>query len=502
MTENPFRAALRQSHVPESSTLVIFGVTGDLSKRKLLPAVFGLWQDGLLGNAFSIIGVGRQKMSHLALRDVVKEALQSSQETVALEPEQLEKFTERLFYQYGNFDEDKVYQRISKQLDEIEEKHGKRQNALFYLATPPSLFEVISHGLGQMNLNGEQGGWRRLIVEKPFGNDIQSARKLNQSIHQVWNEEQVYRIDHYLGKETVQNLMAIRFGNAIFEPLWNRSYVDHVQITAAEELGLEGRASYYEEAGVVRDMLQNHLLQLFALTAMEPPAAMNAQAIRDEKVKVLKAVKAIPANRVDQVAVRGQYGEGFLYGEAVPSYQAEPDVQEQSDTPTYVALKLEVDNWRWQGVPFFLRTGKRMPKKVTEIAVVFKKPPLGMFPGGLERNVLAFRIQPDEGVSLKFSSKTPGQDMILREVVMDFRYDTFGAELKSPYSRLLLDALLGDATLFPREDEVDHAWQLVSGILKAWDQQPAPEFPNYSAGSWGPKAAEELMGKGRRWRRI
>lgn len=505
--QNPFRALMRRNRAPEPATLVIFGATGDLSRRKLLPAVFGLWQDGLLGSAFNIVGVGRQEMTDEQFKDYAIQALKDSKETDAIQPGSLEKFRELLYYEFGDFAGDEVYAKLGRELDRAEEAHGGRKNALFYLSTPPSLFEPISNGLGRLDLADQSEGWRRLVIEKPFGRDLASARDLNDAIHRVWDESQVYRIDHYLGKETVQNLMAIRFGNAIFEPLWNRGYVDHVQITASEDLGLEGRAGYYEEAGVVRDMLQNHLMQLFALTAMEPPAAFDADAIRDEKVKVLRAVKEIPSGRVKSVAVRGQYGPGTMYGEKVPGYREEPNVKEGSVTPTYVALKLEVDNWRWQGVPFFLRTGKRLPKKVTEIAVVFKRPPLGIFPGGLERNVLAFRIQPDEGVSLKFSSKTPGQEMVLREVVMDFRYDAFGAQLESPYSRLLLDAMLGDATLFPREDEVDLAWQIVSGILDVWEAEPGrrekgPDFPNYTAGTWGPDEADELMGDDRRWRRL
>ncbi|MGY2892039.1 glucose-6-phosphate 1-dehydrogenase [Deinococcus sp. UYEF24] len=501
-TPNPFRAGMRRSRAPEPATLVIFGVTGDLSRRKLLSAVFGLWQDGLLGSAFNIVGVGRQEMTDEQFRDYAAEALKTSKETDAIQPGNLEKFRELLYYEYGDFATDEVYDRVGQQLDEAENAHGGRKNAVFYLSTPPSLFEPISAGLGRLGLQDESEGWRRIIIEKPFGTTLETARHLNDAIHGVWDESQVYRIDHYLGKETVQNLMAIRFGNAIFEPIWNRSYVDHVQITAAEDLGLEGRAGYYEEAGIIRDMLQNHLMQLFTLVAMEPPVAFDEGAIRDEKVKVLRAVKPIPASQVKFSAVRGQYGPGTLAGERVPGYREEPGVAEGSSTPTFVAIKLEIENWRWQGVPFFIRTGKRLPKKVTEIAVVFKKPPLGLFPGGLERNVLAFRIQPDEGVSLKFSSKTPGQENQLREVTMDFRYDAFGAGLESPYSRLVLDAMLGDATLFPREDEVDHAWQLVSGMLEAWEGKVAAEFPNYAAGSWGPEAADELMGPDRRWRRL
>ena len=498
---NPFREGMRRKRAPEPCSLVIFGVTGDLAKRKLLPAVFGLWQDGQLGPGFSIVGVGRAPMDDAAFKQFVLDALTSSKETDAILEGSLERFAELLSYVGGEFNQAATYAGIGTALEKIETARGTGHNALFYLSTPPSLFEVISKALGEAGLANEQSGWRRLIIEKPFGTDLESALALNAEIHQFWNEEQVYRIDHYLGKETVQNVLAIRFGNLIFEPIWNRSYVEHVQITAAEDLGMEGRGGYYEEAGIVRDMLQNHLLQLFTLVAMEPPAAFDADAIRDEKVKVLRTVRPIPAARVPEVAVRGQYGPGTLYGERVPGYREEKNVAPDSMTPTYLALKLEVDNWRWKGTPFFLRTGKRLPKKVTEVAVVFRRPPLGLFPGGLERNVLAFRIQPDEGVSLKFSSKTPGQENSLREVVMDFRYDAFGAELESAYSRLLLDAMLGDATLFPREDEVERAWTLVSGILEAW-QAPDPALPNYAAGTWGPDAADALIGEGRRWRHL
>lgn len=498
---NPLRVGMRRKRAPEPCTLVIFGVTGDLAKRKLLPAVFGLWQDGQLGPGFSIVGVGRSPMTPEEFQAFAREALTTSKETDAIRDGNLERFVELVSYVSGEFGDAATYAGIGEQLSNIEASRGAGRNAVFYLSTPPSLFEVISKGIGEAGLSRETAGWRRLIIEKPFGHDLDSALALNAAIHEVWDEPQVYRIDHFLGKETVQNIMAIRFGNLIFEPIWNRSYVEHVQITAAEDLGMEGRGGYYEEAGVVRDMLQNHLLQLFTLVAMEPPVAFDADAIRDEKGKVLRAVKPIPASRVPEVAVRGQYASGTLYGERARGYREEEKVAPDSSTPTYLAVKLEVENWRWSGVPFFLRTGKRLPKKVTEIAVVFRRPPLDLFPGGVERNVLAFRIQPDEGVSLKFSSKTPGQENTLREVVMDFRYDAFGAELESPYSRLLLDAMLGDATLFPREDEVERAWRLVSGILEAWSA-PDANLPNYAAGTWGPDAADELLGEGRRWRHL
>lgn len=506
---NVFRTAMRRSRAPEPAILVIFGATGDLTKRKLIPAIFDLWQRNQLGTPFKLMGVGRQEIGDIEFAEQATKFLDDQPQ------DKLEEFRGLLCYEGGNLTEPAIYQRLALRLEQLQDKYGGPRNILFYLSTPPSLFQAISDGLGAAKLQNEEQGWRRIIIEKPFGNDLESARQLNKDIQAIWQEKQIFRIDHYLGKETVQNLMAIRFGNAIFEPIWNRSYVDHVQITAAEDLGLEGRAGYYENVGVVRDMLQNHLLQLFALTAMEPPTSSEADAIRDEKVKVLRSVRPLETQTVHENAVRGQYGAGNLYGEEVVSYRQEPDVNPHSMTPTYVALKLEINNWRWQGVPFFLRTGKRLPKKVTEIAVVFKRPPTGLFghqdplSNTFQRNVLAFRIQPDEGVSLKFSSKAPGQDMSLREVTMDFQYGSFGATLESPYSRLLMDALLGDATLFPRVDEVENAWQIVDPLLKVWDialdeasHMRSSYFPNYKAGTWGPTEADSLMGKTRRWRRL
>ncbi|WP_411675078.1 glucose-6-phosphate dehydrogenase [Deinococcus radiophilus] len=491
---NPFRDVMRRHAAPEPATLVVFGVTGDLARRKLLPAIFGLFQGGLLSSAVELLGVGRQEMSSGEFRQFVAEALRESSETDEIEEGSLASFLETLAYRSGDLAGEQVYADIR----EFCEGRGT-SNALFYLSLPPSLFITVSDGLAGQGLHEQTDGWRRLVIEKPFGRDLESARELQARLTRHWQESQIYRIDHYLGKETVQNLLAIRFGNAIFEPLWNRNLIDHVQITAAEDLGLEGRAGYYEEAGVVRDMLQNHLLQLLALTAMEPPAPGSPDALRDEKAKVFQAIGRITPEKADEVAVRGQYAAGTLYGERLSGYQDEEGVAEGSRTATYIAVRLEVDNWRWQGVPFFLRTGKRLPKKVTEIAVVFKRPPLSIFPN-VERNVLAFRIQPDEGVSLKLSSKTPGQEMELREVVMDFRYDAFGAPLESPYSRLLLDALTGDASLFPREEEVMESWRIVQGLLDAWEGQGQTE--RYTSGTWGPDAADELIGEDRRWRRL
>ncbi|MDO4264150.1 MAG: glucose-6-phosphate dehydrogenase [Deinococcus sp.] len=491
---NPFREVMRRQSAPEPATLVIFGVSGDLARRKLLPAIFGLFQDGLLSSAVQVLGVGRQEMTADEFRGFVEQALRESSETDEFDESTLGAFLGTLAYRSGDLGGTEVYAQIATFCEESE-----TANALFYLSLPPSLFIPVSDGLAAQGLHEQEAGWRRLVIEKPFGRDLQSARELQAQLTRHWDESQIYRIDHYLGKETVQNLLAIRFGNAIFEPLWNRNLIDHVQITASEELGLEGRAGYYEEAGAVRDMLQNHLLQLLALTAMEPPAPGSPDALRDEKAKVLQATRRITPETVDEVAVRGQYAAGTLYGERLAAYKDEKGVDPDSRTATYVAVRLEVDNWRWQGVPFFLRTGKRLPKKVTEIAVVFKRPPLSIFPN-VERNVLAFRIQPDEGVSLKISSKMPGQEMDLREVVMDFRYDAFGAPLESPYSRLLLDALTGDASLFPRAEEVMESWRIVQGLLDSWEGQGRPQL--YTSGTWGPDEADRLIGQGRRWRRL
>ncbi len=498
---NPLREGMRRRQAPDPCLLVIFGV-GDLTQRKLLPALYRLAVENELNPNFSVIAIGRRPWSDLEFREFAKQSVQTSKESGEFVEGVWSGFEQGLHFVGGAFDEDAMYENLKGRLQTISSERGTAGNVMYYLATPPSSFEVISSQLGKFDLHKEtEESWKRLVVEKPFGVNLETARELNHHMHEVWSEHQIYRIDHYLGKETVQNLLAIRFGNVIFEPLWNRQYVDHIQITAAEDLGMEGRGAYYEEASITRDMLQNHLMQLFTIVAMEAPSSFEANAIRDEKVKVLRATKPIPKERVPEVTVRGQYGPGTLHGEHVAGFREEKGVAPESVTPTYVAVKLEVDNWRWQGVPFFLRTAKRMPKKVTEIAVVFKTPPAHIFPGTPENNVLSFNIQPDEGMKLRFSSKTPGQDNRLRDVEMDFHYDSFGKLTGTAYGRLLLDAMLGDATLFPREDEVDLAWQLVTGILEAFGE-PAPEFPNYDAGTWGPEAGDKLIGEGRRWRRL
>ncbi|PZS05556.1 MAG: glucose-6-phosphate dehydrogenase, partial [Candidatus Chloroheliales bacterium] len=415
-----------------------------------------------------------------------------------------------MHYVQGDFGDEKAYEKLAAMLGELDRTQGTSGNRVFYLATPPTAYEGIIHNLGQAGLARQHwagGGWTRIVIEKPFGTDLATARDLNAKLSAVFNEEQTYRIDHYLGKETVQNILVFRFANTIFEPIWNRRYVDHVQITVAENLGVEERAGYYEGAGTIRDMVQNHMMQQLALTAMEPPVAFDANAIRDEKVKVLRAIKPLDAREVAERVVRGQYGPGSINGEHVIGYRQEPKVNPQSMTDTFVAIKLFIENWRWQDVPFYLRTGKRLPVRATEIAIRFKPVPLQLFRqmgvAALEQNILALQIQPDEGITLKFESKVPSSRMRLRSVNMDFRYSAaFGVQPADAYERLILDILIGDSTLFTRRDEVEAAWTLVTSILDGWKVLPPPAFPNYEAGSWGPIAAQQMMARDDRvWRR-
>ena len=393
----------------------------------------------------------------------------------------------------------RAFDRLAKRLDAIDREHGTRGNRLFYLATQPSAFPEVIGQLGRVGLDHEVhgGGWRRIVIEKPFGRDLDSAVRLNREVGKVFRETQVYRIDHYLGKETVRNLLVFRFGNGIFEPLWNRRYVDHVQITVAESIGVETRGAFYEETGASRDVLQNHLMQLLTLVAMEPPATFEADALRDEKVKVLRAIAPLTPDEVAADVVRGQYGPGWVAAQPVPGYREEPDVDPESETETFVAARLEIDDWRWAGVPFYLRTGKRLPKRASEIAIQFRPVPHRLFKDSSvdpEPNLLALRIQPDEGILLRFGAKVPGLGLDVRAVNMDFTYGSaFNVDSPDAYETLILDALLGDASLFTRADEVEEAWGIVTPIIDAWLDMPAPDFPNYEAGSWGPEAADELM---------
>jgi glucose-6-phosphate 1-dehydrogenase len=418
-------------------------------------------------------------------------------------------FASRLHYVAGKFEDPANFTKLREKLEELDRTNGTRGNRLYYLAIPPSVFRLVNDNLAKAGLvhdPNDAAKYSRIIIEKPFGRDLATAESLNGDLHRVFDERQIFRIDHYLGKETVQNLVALRFGNAIFEPIWNRNHVDHIQITVAEDIGVEGRGKFYEEAGVTRDIVQNHLLQLLMVTAMEPPVAFSADEVRDEKVKVLRALKPIRGEDVARYVVRGQYGPGNFAGKPVPGYRQEPNVSPTSTVETFVAIRAEIDNWRFAGVPIYIRAGKRLTKRITEISVHFKHVPHALLSqqGPVEPDVLAIRIQPDEGIGLRFVAKVPGPTMTLRPVSMDFRYgSTFGGSGPEAYERLILDAMLGDPTLFARADEVTAAWRLVTPIHEAWANKPPPTFPNYPAGTWGPREADELIARdGRAWRRL
>jgi glucose-6-phosphate 1-dehydrogenase len=510
-TSNPFRSGLRTERVGDPCAVVIFGASGDLSHRKLIPALYNLALSGVLPANFAVVGFSKDELSRDAFREDMKKACAEFSRRKPLDEEVWNDFASGLDYVSGTFEDAASFQKLKTALELADQQRGTRGNRLFYGAVPPSVMGLI---LGQLQLVGlvQKGGagtpWGRIILEKPFGHDAQSARELNGKVHEVFNESQVYRIDHYLGKETVQNLMVFRFANSIFEPIWNRQYVDHVQITQAEDIGTERRGAYYEEAGIFRDMIQNHVMQLLSLTAMEAPVAFDADAVRDEKVKVLRALRPIPREDVAKSGVRGQYSKGSYQGKEVPGYRQEFKVAQDSRVGTFAAMKVFVDNWRWDGVPFYIRTGKRLAKRVTEISVHFKALPHALFgreqdTNGVGENVLAIRIQPDEGISIRFNSKVPGEGMRIRTVNMDMRYgQAFGVEPPEAYERLLLDSMIGDATLFTRADEVATAWKFVDEIIEGWKEAPAePSF--YEAGTWGPQASDDLIAQdGRHWRRL
>ncbi|HSL97296.1 MAG TPA: glucose-6-phosphate dehydrogenase [Candidatus Deferrimicrobiaceae bacterium] len=505
---NPLREGLRLERVPDPHTMVLFGATGDLSHRKVFPALAQLWRTNLLPADWHLVAVARRPYDDESFRAEVAKALERHSR-VALEPDVAGQFLERISYHRGDFDEEATYDRLVEVIHQRAREQGGVANVLFYLATQPSAFPTIVAQVGRCGLDHEMhgGGWRRIVIEKPFGRDLDSARRLNREVGRVFRETQVYRIDHYLGKETVRNLLVFRFGNGIFEPIWSRQYVDHVQITVAESIGVEERGAFYEETGAVRDVLQNHLLQLLSLVAMEPPAAFAADPLRDEKVKVLRSVAPVPRGRVARDVVRGQYAPGWVEGIEVPGYRGADEVDPQSETETFVAGRFEVDNWRWSGVPFYLRHGKRLPKRATEIAIQFREVPHRLFAEAEtdpQPNLLAIRIQPDEGILLRFGSKVPGLGFDIRTVTMDFTYgSSFSVDAPDAYETLLLDAMLGDASLFTRADEVEAAWAIVAPILEAWLNAPPPEFPNYDAGTWGPDTADALLARDeRRWRRL
>jgi len=499
----------RLVRTPRPAAIVIFGATGDLTHRKLMPGLYSLAAQQLLPPEAAIVGVARSELDEDGFRERMRDGV-ARHGRAPLDEDVWAGFARRLHYLPGAFDDTGVYDRLRALLARLDAERGTRGNRLFYLATAPEFFPVIAERLGAAGLAQEADDderFARLVIEKPFGEDLASARALNRRLGQVFRERQVYRIDHYLGKETVQNLLVLRFGNAIFEPVWNRRYVDHVQITVAEDLGVGTRGGYYDQSGALRDIVQNHMLQVLSIVAMEPPARFESREVRDEKVKVLRAIPCFDDESVTADAVRGQYGAGWIAGEPVPGYRDEPGVDPSSNTETFVALRLAIDNWRWSGTPFYLRTGKRLPRRATEVAIQFKPAPHLPFAStaveAVQPNLLTLRIQPDEGASLRFVAKVPGPQIDLRVVSMDFAYgSSFLRPSPEAYERLLLDALLGDSTLFARWDEVERAWEIIDPLIAAWATTPGP-FPNYEAGTWGPDAADELMARdGREWRRL
>ena len=488
--------------------MVIFGSTGDLTKRKLFPALYNLAKAKLLSREFAIVCTGRNDLTTDAYREQITADIKTFA-TSDVDQDVWNWFLERIYYVNGDVTNPESYQRLKAVIAEADKNHGTKGNYFFYLAISPNFFGETVCQLGKAGLTTEENGqWRRVIIEKPFGHDLDSAKALNAEIRQVLSEHQIYRIDHYLGKETVQNILVFRFGNGIFEPIWNRRYIDSVQITAAETVGVEKRGGYYETSGAMRDMIPNHLFQLVSLTAMEPPTSFDANAVRDEQSKVLHAIAPLSPEEVLTNAIRGQYGEGGLNGERFAGYRQELNVAPNSTTETYVALKLMIDNWRWAGVPFYLRTGKRLPKRVTEVAIQFKSAPLTLFRDTpverLRTNRLVIHIQPDEGISLRFGAKIPGPIMRLGAVEMDFNYeDHFGKVPSTGYERLLYDCMIGDATLFQRADMVEIGWSEIEPVLDVWNALPPRAFPNYAAGTWGPKEADDLLTRdGREWRPI
>ncbi len=501
--ENPLRHGLRSARTAEPCAVVIFGASGDLTKRKLVPALYRLSQERLLPAEFAVVGISRTPMSDDDFRGKMKQAVATFSEKKTVDDQTWNSFAAGISYLPGDIAKPETYAKLRELLERIDRERGTAGNRVFYLSTAPEHYAEAIRQLGAANLSRPGKGWTRIVVEKPFGSSLATAHQLNKELADAFDEDQVYRIDHYLGKETVQNLMVFRFANGIFEPIWNRQYIDHVQITNAETIGVEGRGAYYESAGVVRDMIQNHVFQVLALVAMEPPASLAANSVRDEKIKAMEVVR--PINPYTE-AVQGQYGPGSVRGQAVPGYREEPGVSPRSSTETYAALKLNFDNWRWAGVPFYIRSGKRMPKRVTEIAIQFKEAPHLLFAQvsaqQLEPNVLVIKVQPDEGITLRIGAKIPGQTTRIRWVNMDFRYgSSFGFASPEAYERLLHDCMLGDSTLYARRDMTERGWEIVTPLLEAW-QHSSPDFPNYEAGSWGPDAADSFIERdGRHWRR-
>ncbi len=486
--------------------MVIFGFTGDLTRRKLIPALYNLASQQLLSNEFAVIGIGRTPMSDEDARKKVTEDFKKFA-TGSVDTDLWESFVRRISYVSGDFDDPATYDKLKETLGKVDQEHKSHGNYFFYMAAAPKFFDDVVERLAKVGLMHEENDyWRRVIIEKPFGHDLDSAQALNKHLLKVVSEDQIYRIDHYLGKETVQNILALRFANGIFEPIWNRRYIDHVQISVAETVGVEQRGDYYDGAGALRDMVPNHIMQLISLTAMEPPISFEANAVRDEQAKILHAVQPFSNEDVLTKTVRGQYGEGTMDGERVPGYRSEEGVPPDSRTETFVAMRLLLDNWRWAGVPFYLRTGKRLPSRSTHVVIQFRRAPFMLFRETqvetMMPNQLVLHIQPEEGISLRFAAKTPGTTMELGEVNMDFAYaDYFGVTPSTGYERLLHDCMIGDATLFQRADMVEAGWKIVNPVIDVWKALPPRDFPNYPAGTWGPKEADDLMERdGRRWR--
>lgn len=506
--------AVEVSHagrVPEPCAMVIFGASGDLTERKLIPALYYLFRQGMLAEGFSVIGCARSSFSNDEFRAKQREALKKYLQVPPEDESYLDRFQQGISYISGNFGEAPAYAELSKALDSLDEERGTQGNRLFYMSTPPSFFAPIVKNLGDSGLARPKfpgKSWTRVVIEKPFGHDLTSARDLNHLVTSVFSEDQIYRIDHYLGKETVQNLLVFRFANGVFEPVWNRRYIDHVQIAVAEELGLEGRGGYYEEAGLLRDMVQNHVLSLLSLVAMEPPSLFEATSVRDEKSKVMRAIRPLPLDHLNETAVRGQYVEGWAGDEKLLAYRAEPKVSPQSVTETFAALKLYIDNWRWADVPFYIRSGKRLPKRVSEITIQFRRAPHLLFRGtvieSMVPNLLRVRIQPDEGIALRFNAKIPDTTMQIRPVSMDFKYsEEFASSPPTAYETLLLDCMLGDPMLFTRDDFVDLAWELLTPLLERWHKDGRKGLYFYEGATWGPPEADALIERdGRHWRHL
>jgi glucose-6-phosphate 1-dehydrogenase len=499
----PVTESKEKERVPDPCVVVIFGASGDLTKRKLLPALFHLEQQNLLPKDFVVVGVARRDISATFASDMQDGIVKGG--GVDAGDSKLKPFIDRVKYFATEFDDDAGFDRLKDFLADIDKQYNTKGNRLFYLAVAPEFFADITQRLGKHGMTkAAEGSWVHEIIEKPFGTDLESARKLNDEINAVLSEDQIFRIDHYLGKETVQNILVFRFGNGIFEPVWNRNYIDHVEITAAESIGIEGRGPFYENAGALRDVLQNHVMEVLSFVAMEPPDSFESEAVRTEKLKVWRAIQPIPV----EDTVRGQYGAGTIDGDKVIGYRQEDRVNPESNTETYAAMKLQIENWRWAGVPIYIRAGKRLAKRVTEVTVTFKQPPLHLFKsndptGQVKANTLKMRIQPDEGISLTFGAKIPGPTTNVKRVEMAFTYaEAFGKSSANGYERLLLDAMLGDGTLFAHRDGVEATWALMTPILQAW-AKTKPDFPNYEAGTWGPTESDALLKKdGRKWHKL